>query len=100
MKASQTYQEEALEVALVGEDILKDNPIVVSRVRLLLRAELGLYLLVFGLDIRVIRRELPQLGEVLQPLLGLAMVDQEARSFGDQRNHDAHQATGDELNAW
>lgn len=30
LKTSQTYQEEALEVALVCEDILKDNPIAVS----------------------------------------------------------------------
>lgn len=94
-----TYQEEALEVALVCEDILQNNPVVMTLVRLLLMTELGVYFLILGLDIRMIRRKLSQLGEILQALLRLAVVDKEARCFRDQRNHDTHETTWNKLNA-
>lgn len=73
--AIEAYQEEALKIAPIGEDILQDNPVVVSLVCLLLVLELRFDLLELRLDIWVMGWELPQHREVLQALLRFAVVD-------------------------
>jgi hypothetical protein len=51
------------------------------------------------LNVRMVCREFSETCKVSQSLLRPAAVDEVARRLWDERNHDAHQSTGDELNA-
>jgi hypothetical protein len=51
------------------------------------------------LNVRMVCREFSETCKGFQSLLRPAAVDEVARRLWDERNHDAHQSTGDELNA-
>ena len=65
----------------------------------LLVGELRLDLLKLSLDIRMVHRKFSEKCKVSQSSIGLAMIDEVAWCLWDERNHNAHQGTRDDLNA-
>jgi hypothetical protein len=96
---AQAYQKEAAKVAAIYEHVFKNNPIVVALMYLLLVKILGFNFPELHLDVRMVCRKISEACKILQSLLRPAAIDEVARRLRDEWNHDAHQSTGDELNA-
>jgi hypothetical protein len=63
------HKKEALEIALLREDVFEHDPVVVALACFLLVVELCFNLSELDLDVGMTRTQLPQSGKVLQALL-------------------------------
>ena len=90
MKEEQHYcQEESLEIASVGEDILQDCHDTIPAMGFLLDLDLGFDFSVFCLDVPVLAGKLAKRGQVLEALLFSPGADKVSRGLRHEWDHEA-----------